>query len=104
GHNEADEPAYTQPTMYQVIKKHPPVRELFARQLIEQGVVTEAESTEMTDQVWSVLSEAHQTLKRRIEAAKEVEHATGEYQLDRTPSPEVKTAVSSDRLHVLGEE
>jgi 2-oxoglutarate dehydrogenase E1 component len=104
GHNEADEPAYTQPTMYQVIKKHPPVRELFARELIEQGVVTEQESTEMTDQVWSVLTEAHQKLKRRIEAAKEVEHATGEYQLDRTPSPEVKTAVSADRLHVLSEE
>ena len=50
GHNEADEPAYTQPEMYQVIKKHPPVRELFARQLIEQGVVSEQESTEMTDQ------------------------------------------------------
>ena len=50
GHNEADEPAYTQPEMYQVIKKHPPVRELFAKQLIEQGVVTEQESTEMTDQ------------------------------------------------------
>ncbi len=53
GHNEADEPAYTQPEMYQVIKKHPPVRELFAKQLIEQGVVTEQESTEMTDEVWA---------------------------------------------------
>ena len=31
GHNEADEPAYTQPEMYQVIRKHPPVRELFAK-------------------------------------------------------------------------
>ena len=104
GHNEADEPAYTQPTMYQVIKKHPPVRELFARRLIEQGVVSEEESTEMTDQVWSVLTEAHQRLKGRIEAASELEHATGEYQLDRTPSPEVKTAVSADRLHVLSDE
>jgi 2-oxoglutarate dehydrogenase E1 component len=104
GHNEADEPAYTQPEMYQAIKKHPPVRELFARQLVQQGVVTEQESTEMTDQVWSMLSDEHQKLKVRIAQAKEVEHATGEYQLDRTPSPEVKTAVSTDRLRVLNEE
>ncbi len=104
GHNEADEPAYTQPEMYQAIKKHPPVRELFARQLIEQGVVSEQESTEMTDSVWALLTEQHQKLKARIEHAKEAEHATGEYQLDRTPSPEVKTAVAADRLAVLNEE
>jgi len=104
GHNEADEPAYTQPEMYQVIKRHPSVRELFARQLVEQGVVTEGESTEMTDRVWSVLTDAHTDLKERIAAAKDVEHATGEYQLDRTPSPEVKTAVALDRLTVLNEE
>jgi 2-oxoglutarate decarboxylase len=104
GHNEADEPAYTQPEMYQVIKKHPSVRELFARQLIDSGVVTEQDSTEMTDEVWAVLSDQHQLLKERIAAAKDLEHATGEYQLDRTPSPEVKTAVPEDRLRVLGEE
>ncbi len=104
GHNEADEPAYTQPEMYQVIKKHAPVRELYAKQLIEAGVVTEAESTEMTDTVWARLSEEHQKLKERIASAKEVEHATGEYQLDRTPSPEVKTAVAAERLRVLNEE
>ncbi|MGI8505795.1 MAG: multifunctional oxoglutarate decarboxylase/oxoglutarate dehydrogenase thiamine pyrophosphate-binding subunit/dihydrolipoyllysine-residue succinyltransferase subunit [Solirubrobacteraceae bacterium] len=104
GHNEADEPAYTQPEMYQAIKKHQSVRELFARQLVDQGVVSEQESTEMTDEVWEVLSDQHHELKERIAAAKEVEHATGEYQLDRTPSPEVKTAVAVDRLRVLGEE
>jgi multifunctional 2-oxoglutarate metabolism enzyme len=104
GHNEADEPAYTQPEMYQVIKKHPPVREVFARQLIERGVVSERDSTELTDRVWEVLAEAHGELKERIAAAKEVRHATGEYELDRTPSPEVKTAVSADRLRVLNDE
>jgi 2-oxoglutarate dehydrogenase E1 component len=104
GHNEADEPAYTQPEMYQVIKKHPPVRELFAKQLIDQGVVSEAESTEMTDAVWAELSDEHQSLKARISSSHEAEHATGEYQLDRTASPEVKTAVSADRLQVLNEE
>jgi 2-oxoglutarate decarboxylase len=104
GHNEADEPAYTQPEMYQAIKKHPPVRELFARQLIEQTVVSEQESTELTDQVWEVLADEHQKLKDRIAAAKDVRHATGEYELDRTPSPEVKTAVSAERLRVLNDE
>jgi 2-oxoglutarate dehydrogenase E1 component len=104
GHNEADEPAYTQPEMYQVVTKHPPARELFARLLIERGVVTEEESTEMTDEVWSRLADAHDELKERIAHAKDVEHATGEYQLDRTASPEVTTAVSLDQLQVLNEE
>jgi len=104
GHNEADEPAYTQPEMYQVIRHHPPVRELFARQLVDAGVVTERESTEMTDRVWAMLTEKHQALKARIAAADEVEHATGEYQLDRTASPEVNTAVSADRLRILNDE
>src|SRR5204862_7855855 len=92
------------PEMYQAIRKHPPTREIFAKQLIEAGVVSEQDSTEMTDSVWSALSEEHQRLKARIAAAKQVEHATGEYQLDRTASPEVKTAVSEDRLRVLNEE
>jgi multifunctional 2-oxoglutarate metabolism enzyme len=104
GHNEADEPAYTQPEMYQAIRKHPPARELYAKQLIAEGAVTEQEASEMTDLVWSMLTEEHQKLKARIAAAKEIEHSTGEYQLDRTASPEVKTAVSSERLRVLNEE
>ena len=44
GHNEGDEPAYTQPDMAAEIKKHEPVRELFAQQMIAAGVITEAES------------------------------------------------------------
>ena len=37
GHNETDEPAYTQPTMAAKIKSHPPVSELYAEKLIEEG-------------------------------------------------------------------
>jgi 2-oxoglutarate decarboxylase len=104
GHNEADEPAYTQPEMYALIKKHPPARELYARQLIDQGVVTEEETTAMTDDVWAILSDQHGQLKAQIAAAKNLEHHTGEYQLDRTASPEVQTAVSDSRLRSLNEE
>ena len=40
GHNEADEPAYTQPEMAAKIKEKRPVRELFAQQLVDRGVMT----------------------------------------------------------------
>lgn len=43
GHNEADEPSVTQPIMYQCIKDHASVEELYARQLIEEGVVDAGE-------------------------------------------------------------
>ena len=44
GHNETDEPAYTQPQMYAKIKTHPPVRKLYADQLVADGVVTQEEA------------------------------------------------------------
>ena len=45
GHNEADEPAATQPLMYQRIRKHPTTLEQYSGRLCEQGVVTEKEVT-----------------------------------------------------------
>jgi 2-oxoglutarate dehydrogenase E1 component len=40
GHNEGDEPSYTQPLMYEAIRHHPPVSELYARTLAAQGRVS----------------------------------------------------------------
>ncbi|HEU4475982.1 MAG TPA: 2-oxoglutarate dehydrogenase E1 component [Methyloceanibacter sp.] len=40
GHNEADEPAFTQPLMYQRIGKHPSVVQVYANRLIEEGLLT----------------------------------------------------------------
>ena len=42
GHNEGDEPAYTQPLMYDVIKSHPTPREIYGKQLIRENVVDQA--------------------------------------------------------------
>ncbi len=41
GHNEGDEPTYTQPVMYQRIRKHPGARALYAKKLAAEGVMTE---------------------------------------------------------------
>ncbi len=49
GHNEADEPAITQPLMYQVIRKHKTTRELYAEQLEAAGVIAAGAGKEMVD-------------------------------------------------------
>ena len=106
GHNEADEPAYTQPEMYAKIKSKKRVTELWAEKLVETGVVTQEEVEAQRQAVWDRLTELHQRLKAQIKAAEDagtVEHATGEYQLDRSPSPEVATAVPADELRALND-
>ena len=42
GHNEGDEPSFTQPLMYAAIKKHPPISEIYAQKLLAEGVVDQA--------------------------------------------------------------
>ena len=58
GHNEGDEPAFTQPQMYEIIRAHPTVRELYARRLQEQGVVSQEEVDAMQHQALKILEEA----------------------------------------------
>jgi multifunctional 2-oxoglutarate metabolism enzyme len=50
GHNEGDEPTYTQPLMYQRIKEHPGAREIYARRLIAEGVMTREEVNSLMDE------------------------------------------------------
>ncbi|MEE1610708.1 2-oxoglutarate dehydrogenase E1 component [Microvirga sp. CF3016] len=47
GHNEGDEPAFTQPLMYRKIRSHPAIVELYSKKLMAEGIVTEAEVEEM---------------------------------------------------------
>ncbi len=62
GHNEGDEPAYTQPRMYAVIKDHPTVRTIWSDRLVEEGVLEQAESDQMAEQAIAVLDES----RRRV--------------------------------------
>ncbi|HEY6255298.1 MAG TPA: 2-oxoglutarate dehydrogenase E1 component, partial [Xanthobacteraceae bacterium] len=48
GHNEGDEPAFTQPLMYKAIAAHPPTVEIYGKKLVNDGVVTEGEVEKMT--------------------------------------------------------
>ncbi len=55
GHNEGDEPGFTQPVMYRTIREHPTTRELYAKSLAEAGVVPKEEATAMAADFQSAL-------------------------------------------------
>ena len=63
GHNEQDEPAYTQPNMYAVIASHPTVRELYAAELVAQGILTNDQVKAMQDAATARITEAHKAVK-----------------------------------------
>jgi 2-oxoglutarate decarboxylase len=63
GHNEQDEPMYTQPLMYEAIKSHPTVRELFAAQLVAQGVITNDEVKTLQEAATARMAEAHRNVR-----------------------------------------
>src|SRR6202011_342126 len=47
GHNEGDEPSFTQPLMYKAIRNHPPTSEIYAKKLLAENVITEGEVEKM---------------------------------------------------------
>ncbi len=58
GHNEGDEPSYTQPILYKKIKDHPTVRTLYAEELVERGVLSGEEAEAMVERVADTLRSA----------------------------------------------
>jgi len=63
GHNEGDEPAFTQPVMYKKVHAHPTVRELFAETLAKQGTLTPEAAEAQVKKRFSVLEETFASLK-----------------------------------------
>jgi len=100
GHNETDEPAYTQPLMYEHIKRQPPARKLYAERLSADGVVSPEEAEQMAGQAYGRVADAHAALKESLGAPPD----TGEHELDRTMSREPRTTVPADTLRSLNEQ
>jgi len=63
GHNEGDEPAFTQPQVYQIVAAHPTVREKYAKQLIDSGVVTQEQADAMVQARMQQLERAYASVK-----------------------------------------
>ena len=100
GHNEGDEPAYTQPVMYERIRALPTVRERYARTLVEAGVLTEEESRGEAEQAYQRLVDIQQAFKastgRTVTKEREV-RLSGAGQ-------EVETALAPEFIRSLNEQ
>jgi 2-oxoglutarate dehydrogenase E1 component len=63
GHNETDEPAYTQPLLYTAIKQHPSPREVWGQRLVQEGLVTDEEVKAIDAEVQSEFDRIYAAVK-----------------------------------------
>jgi 2-oxoglutarate dehydrogenase E1 component len=102
GHNEADEPAATQPLMYQVIRKKPTVRQLYADKLAAEGVLTAADAAAMIDQYRGGLDAGKPQARAALGLIGNKFTVDWSEYLGADWSEPVKTGVDMVRLRALG--
>ncbi|MDP9204410.1 MAG: 2-oxoglutarate dehydrogenase E1 component [Gemmatimonadota bacterium] len=102
GHNETDEPSFTQPTLYLKIRSHPSPREVWGARLVAEGIVT-------ADQVKKIDADAAANFDRIQTAMKKGEIHTPEYnpakeaEADQSGAGGSDTGVDADRLRMLND-
>jgi 2-oxoglutarate dehydrogenase E1 component len=99
GHNEQDEPAYTQPIMASQIERHPTVRALYAADLVARGILTEAEAEQQAREVEARLRAAHERL--RASFGHEVPAKSPDEAVPREGMSEVETRIGPKRARRL---
>ncbi len=65
GHNEGDEPGFTQPLLYEKIKTHPSVKAIYANYLIKSGVIAQADLSTMENKFNKQLSDAFDRIRKK---------------------------------------
>ena len=101
GHNEGDEPAFTQPLLAEQIAGQPSVRTLYAQQLAESGEVSAEDAERLVEEMQGRMRAAHETLKTSLSSPPQAGHG------ESTPvsaEATVETGVPAERLRELSAE
>lgn len=112
GHNETDEPSFTQPLLYAALKKHPTTLSLYRSQLVEEGVVSKEEATSCDTEVKDGLQKSYEKLRKAPEGKplkvpeakvpKELQHVLAYKKIQRKQAiTPIKTHISDKKLKEL---
>ena len=101
GHNETDEPSATQPLMYDVIKKQPTTRTLYAKKLIAEGLISQAEADEMNTSYRKALDEGTHVVKSLVHAPNTALFVDWRPYLGHDTDMKCDTTINLDKLKEL---
>ena len=101
GHNEGDEPTYTQPVLYERIKAHPTPRQVWGSRLVAEGVATAADVDAAEQEVAAQLQALHAAMQRSDSAGHA--HEQHEHEVPTFP-PVTGTAVRAEQLVAINEQ
>ena len=101
GHNEGDEPMYTQPMRTAAIRKHPTVPQVWANRLVAEGVMTADEASQVEKAVSQRYADIHARFKQSLLGSEK--HAPWPADSTTTIPKPVVTSVAPERLHFINE-
>jgi 2-oxoglutarate dehydrogenase E1 component len=98
GHNETDEPAFTQPKLYELVRSHPTPRQVWGARLVRERVLAEADVKAVDDEVAQKLGAVHKAMKAQTAPA-----SGGQGARASAPGsvPEPATTVPAERLEKI---
>ena len=103
GHNESDEPSFTQPIMYKIIKKHPTTLNVYAEKLIKDGTITNQEFISNKKDFKNLLDEQLKTAKEYKPKLEWYEGVWSRFKPEKGKDKRGNTAVSIYRLKEIGD-
>ena len=102
GHNEGDEPSFTQPKMYQKIRQHPTTLNVYADKLIKEGTITKEDFNKMKTDFKNLLDEQFKTAKNYKPKLEWYEGVWSRYKHERGKDKRGITGVSLDKIKKIG--